>query len=772
MRLFANVWYPIGSNYSNINVNLRFTLPSENLSKVTGLLRHVSAYDVALSEPTGITSVHAPRFHAPNFTQWIVADFQMAYDPCSCQSQGELQFVFTSFNTLDVDIIGRSVAIDVPITDDNYTTKDFLNISDINVDSYEPGTEIYQNMDRLAREFEKKQFKYLEDLEAYNEANTFAASLQKFAIKQVGKYLTGGLSDILISDSLLTWVANDDWKDATTLEGLTPGVEPETVKNKFADKAKELIGDSFGFLSTEVFNPVPEKPTPPAVPVATLEESVYKGTISAVDTTFSSNLLLPGSTPSAYPLGTSLEPHRLPVYNEVLGQVALLETPEPLFYLDLDTVENILSYDDEPAPFGGGINCYITKEFRSKIDFKMRFDEELKIALNGALDFDHEQTQTYVQVQLKLANTVDVSDQYLYDPGEFESYTDEGLGTNLSLDRKFADVNGTKLEFISEWVSLEELNQMVFQLVHEEVFEFTGTSFSTFTDGCDIHDPFGLQFFKYELKQLNIKLMHDMYFDQIGSSNKQVNSLQIHTFRLYDKASNINHLPGMMSNWSDQPTIGTFDAYLPGVVTLGDEVVTVQHPAVQEVIGTKIVIAAQEVVITAPLIVQAGFSLVIKALDQIRLAPTAALDPRVHLQIIKDFYTTPVFDYANNSEVLNFCSNNAYQANNASKSRLERMKVQQPQASPTATLSQAELGNNISIYPNPTSDAVWIRSSELNIAKVVIYDITGREVLERVYNGEMSKNLQINIPKLQNGVYLIQVQCGSRTYKEKLVVGK
>lgn len=215
LRLFANVWFPVGTNYSDINVTLRFTPPSQFENKLTGLFRHASAYDQALSEPTSISAVHAPRFHAPNYTQWMVADFQMAYDPCSCQSQGELEFVFTAFNTLDVDIIGRSVALEVPINDSSYTTRDFLNLSNINVESYEPGTEIYQNMDRLAEEFEKKQLKYLEDLEEFNEVNTFALALQKFAVKQAASYLSGGLSNIIINDSLLTWVANDNWRDAT-----------------------------------------------------------------------------------------------------------------------------------------------------------------------------------------------------------------------------------------------------------------------------------------------------------------------------------------------------------------------------------------------------------------------------------------------------------------------------------------------------------------------------------------------------------------------------
>jgi len=143
LRLFTNVWYDTGTNYDNIDVVLRFTLQSGQVNKLTGLLRHASGFDLPLSEPTAIKAIHSPRFHTPNFTQWMVADFQMAYDPCSCQSQGELEFVFTAFSSLDVDIIGRSISLQVPFNDTTYTTRDFMNLSNINTNDYEPGTEIY-----------------------------------------------------------------------------------------------------------------------------------------------------------------------------------------------------------------------------------------------------------------------------------------------------------------------------------------------------------------------------------------------------------------------------------------------------------------------------------------------------------------------------------------------------------------------------------------------------------------------------------------------------
>lgn len=770
LRLIANVWYPVGSNYSNINVTLQFTGQSGEQNRLTGLLRHASTYDSGLSEKTNIKAIHAPRFHAPNFTQWIVADFQMAYDPCSCQSQGELEFVFTAFNTLDVDIIGRSVAIDVPIDNDNYTTRDFLNLSKINVDSYEPGTEIYQNMDRLALEFEKKQRKYLEDLEEYNQTTPFSLALQKFAVKQVANYLTGGLSGILISDSLLTWVTNDDWRDATSLEDLPIGIEPQMVKNKFADKAKGLIGDTFGFLSTEIFSPAPSKPTPPAVPVATLEESVYKGTITTIDTTYSSPLIVPGSLPNAYPSGTSLEPHRLPVYNEVLGQTALLETPEVEFYLNSDTASNILSYEDEGVPMGGGINCYVTKEFRSKVDFKLKFDEELKVALNNAIDFDYDQTKTYVQVNLKLGNDVDVNTQYLYGPEKFDYYTEIHPATNIYLDRKYVDSFRTKLEFNSKWILLADLNQVVFQLLYQEVFEFTGTSFSYYADDCDIHDPFGLSYFDYELEKLNIKLMHDMYFDQIGTSNKQVNTIQVHTYQLYDQSKGINHLEGDPSAWSEEPDAGVFDQYIPGVLSLGNETITTNHPLVHEVIGTEIFIKAQEVHITGSLQVQPGYTLVVQALEQIRQLPGAVFNPKIQMSIKQSFYNTPVFEYVDNTEVASFCNSTFYQANIDAAAISTRPGNQDQEATKELTKHLDERGY-IDLFPNPARDLLNLHSSHKDMYVITIHDLSGRALYQKNLI-EHSRTTQIDLSTINSGIYIVKVDCGAEVFTKKLIVAK
>jgi hypothetical protein len=772
LRLFANVWYSAESTFEDIDVVLKFTDFSGLDNELTGLLRHASAYDRALSEPTEIKSIHAPRFHAPDLTQWIVVDFQIGYDPCSCMSTGELIFDFNAFSTLDVDIVGRSIALDVPINDTTYTTRDFLNMSEVNVGEYVPGTEIYQNMDRLAEQFEKKQLQYLEELEAYNQSSPFAIALQKFGVKQAAKYLSGGLANILISDSLLTWVSNDNWQDATSLEDLTIGIDPVLVKNKFADKAKGLFGETFGFLAAELFKPVEvTKPSPPAVPVATLEESVYKGTIVNTATRPSAPMIIPGSIPQAWEPGTPLSPHRLPVYNEVLGQVALLNIPETEFYYDSSTDYETLYETD---PFFQNDSCYSKQRTITTTSLKMRLND-LDFALNPSLDFDMEKTKTYARVEVELANQ-EPREELMEATLHYSQFEQASLD-EYSFTYQFPGSPGpgeVTHSINSDWIALEELNQYEFSFLR--IDSIVNHKFGLYNLDPVIECQYQYQpnysayQFEMDIASIKIKVMHDFYFDQIGTSDDQVNVLQVYTYRLYDSEASINNLNVEQSSWSDTPLSGTFDQYLPGTITLGNETITTSHPSVNEVIGNEIFINAEEVLVNGPLHVQSGYTLVIQALEQIHQTIDAVFNPKIQMRIKKDFYDTPVFDYADNTQIESFCNSTFYQANVDAAS----ISVGPPnQEGPDEFFSsqQSLERGSVSLFPNPAHDLLTLRSSHLDMSSITIHDLSGRPIKQETLQSN-SRETQINLLGIAPGTYIVRVDCGDEVFSEKLVVTK
>lgn len=769
LRLFANVWYPIGSNYEDIDVSLRFTFPSRDDNKLSGILRNASAYDLPLSEATSIVAVHAPRFHAPNYTQWIVADFQMAYDPCSCQSQGEIEFVFTAFDSLNVDIIGRSLSLDVPINNTNYTTRNFLNLSNVNTGNYEPGTEIYQNLDSMLAVYERQQMAYLEQLEEYNEYNEIQRKLFRFGVKTVVAVLTKGLSEVVLSDSLATVLFSDDLSGVNELIGIPSGIDVGEFRDIFSGWVKEKIADSNNTLLMEVYGPAPSKPKSVAIPVATLEESVYKGTIVGTETTNSSPMVLPGSVPQAYPSGTSLEPQRIPVYNEVLGQVALLNYPDAEFYYDSSTDYETL-YETDPA-FQYD-SCYTKERTVTTTSLKMRLND-LNFALNPSLDFDMGKTQTYARVEVEMVNH-EPREEFMEATLHYSQFEHASLD-NYSFIYQFPNSAwpGEVTHTIkSDWIALEDLNQYEFSFLR--IDSIVNHRFGLYNLDPIIECQYQYQpnysadQFEMDIASIKIKVMHDFYFDQVGTSNDQVNVLQVYTYKMFDSEASVNNLNSQQSSWSDTPASGVFDQYIIGAITLGDETITTSHPLVHEVIGDEIFINAQEVLINGPLQVQEGYTAVIQALERIHLTPDAVLNPKIHLRIKKDFYPTAVFEYADNTAIQSFCDSALYQANVDAAAISTGLQNQEQAADYKSHQERVERGS-VTLYPNPARDLLTLRSSHLDMSAITIHDLTGRPIKQQNLQAH-SRETQINLSGIAPGTYIVRVDCGDEVFSEKLVV--
>ncbi|MEZ4825653.1 MAG: T9SS-dependent M36 family metallopeptidase [Bacteroidia bacterium] len=75
----------------------------------------------------------------------------------------------------------------------------------------------------------------------------------------------------------------------------------------------------------------------------------------------------------------------------------------------------------------------------------------------------------------------------------------------------------------------------------------------------------------------------------------------------------------------------------------------------------------------------------------------------------------------------------------------------------------------VNLYPNPASEEVEIAVSGANARrfKVVVYDHTGRHVMEKEATGSETK---LDISHLSSGVYMIKISSGSQASFQKLVV--
>lgn len=70
---------------------------------------------------------------------------------------------------------------------------------------------------------------------------------------------------------------------------------------------------------------------------------------------------------------------------------------------------------------------------------------------------------------------------------------------------------------------------------------------------------------------------------------------------------------------------------------------------------------------------------------------------------------------------------------------------------------------NFSIFPNPTKDILNIKNDQ-EIDAVIISDVLGKRVFEKVEN-----TTQINVSKLQQGIYFMQIQSQGKTFTQKFI---
>lgn len=80
----------------------------------------------------------------------------------------------------------------------------------------------------------------------------------------------------------------------------------------------------------------------------------------------------------------------------------------------------------------------------------------------------------------------------------------------------------------------------------------------------------------------------------------------------------------------------------------------------------------------------------------------------------------------------------------------------------TASQNQNKI-NNLSIYPNPASSLINIKSDSNAVKEVFIYDVVGKLVLKT------NTDLSVNIAPLHDGVYIIKVIQDNKTSSRKFI---
>ncbi len=75
---------------------------------------------------------------------------------------------------------------------------------------------------------------------------------------------------------------------------------------------------------------------------------------------------------------------------------------------------------------------------------------------------------------------------------------------------------------------------------------------------------------------------------------------------------------------------------------------------------------------------------------------------------------------------------------------------------------------NVKIYPNPTSDELFITATEIEHAQVEIFDALGKKVSPAILRA--ADELKVNTSTLPNGFYFINMKIGTKSTSKKFVV--
>ncbi len=140
-----------------------------------------------------------------------------------------------------------------------------------------------------------------------------------------------------------------------------------------------------------------------------------------------------------------------------------------------------------------------------------------------------------------------------------------------------------------------------------------------------------------EINKVKLSLMADIYFDTLGADGKELNTVQVFTYELFDKEKELDKI-SEKGEWKEERK--EVQKYRQGVITIKNEEITPTSPYVWEVIGTNIYIKAEHIKLEGELTVADGYKAIIEAFWDVEVNPTIDLSA-IELTVKKDFYNFP-----------------------------------------------------------------------------------------------------------------------------------
>jgi hypothetical protein len=385
-----------------INVTLSLIPSNANSTKsASAVLNFNNNTALPLDQATKVTQVTTPAAYPGDDLHFFMADFQTAYDACTCKFESALRVDFSTVNNSTVQLYGRILG--------NSNPEGLYNTSSATLQ--------------------------------LDQSQSFLSSVYDIPISNTVKNIQAGLLTYKDNNSLIndykTRLPTSDF-DAIDFFGslLNLGVDVadiyETKGNFF--KGLKTVGKLSDFFSAKIKSKGDPTFTPPSVIHAELSAT---GTITDIRALGSSSIDIanPGSLNSnlkpEYNDGVAPRPVPqdvdYPIYNEVLGNFALLETP---------------FYKYKSVPLGTFPSPCNSGTYPLFIDFSFKLSSPIKYVFNPALNLDLSKTKVFAAYVL-----------------EFDE-PNCGAYSPWNIERTSYDEEKSKSTYISNFLPISDINNL------------------------------------------------------------------------------------------------------------------------------------------------------------------------------------------------------------------------------------------------------------------------------------------------------------------------
>ena len=790
IRVFTNFGEDsdAGEGGNAMEITLKF-IETSLFPDVTGLVRLYEGYDRALDQETDVVKMTSIVVKPGQGSHWASTDFQVTYDPCTCFHISKLSLSVKSISVSDVVLNGLSISQTTDLVDANGNlspnVNDFINgFEDGNSDNDKGGMLIYKNITLAIDEYVKEYENFETQLDIVTEHNEKVERnlLSLKTAKVIIAAWTGG-----VINSANAVVSNDENSLWTKVAALNKGYtmlqangEKLFDTKKVMKNVKSILGETgetFIVNNLEVKN----KPSKPSMPSVTLSEMKYTGKITTSTQAGGVAFYSPGVYGSSHVDSIYLENfYEYPVYNEVLGAFALLESPK--IKLSHVVAEKINNYGYKKRVNPSTLNPEIlTKRYQNwEHNYQIQLKEDLKFAFNDVLDIksyeikaaynvyqsidsldkitipngliNARQGSENVNVESINSNITQLGYPIITDQQTYGYYNVTSTDTNwFSFDGNASDYTNnmdSSIKYTSPYVPIDAFKpytvgvslmneSVVFKTYYSENYDYLAHT----------NTPLPLNY-GYESKlEIELKLMVDIEFNSINSDGVNNSTTLLLTYKVDPdditdlNSSIVSNLPGSLSNMGQFPNYLEFnDTYFHGQDVQGCSRSLLSNG------GSFYSCYANEYIrIDGDISVQSGSKVIMRAGVEINVINESDITPEVVLEIF------PLLDYSqpmpkvDQSYITNFCDAqnvNGYQANRPSSRIMSIIEAEQKELQ----IEKERIGMSkiqFDLFPNPTTNSTTVVIKELRTDNVTIQlkDMMGKIIPGLVGTGKMIPGL-------------------------------